>query len=147
MKCYAHLDAAAHASAVLFLQFQVRDDICTLLRVAHLKEHLGSRNQRARIGQPSVQGRFIPRQSGGHEGLGVRVISYAPRTAADNAAMSGAQIIIIDGMARLACLIQRFTSNRIADHAFHCCKRAAGNEGARRNNARCEAVGKSVSFH
>jgi hypothetical protein len=132
---------------VLFLQFQVRDDICALLRVAYLKEHLGSRNQRARIGQPSVQGRFIPRQPGGHEGLGVRVISNAARAAADNAAMFGAQIIIIEGMARLACVIQRFTPNRIAGHAFDRCERATGNEDACRDNARCEAVGKSLSFH
>jgi hypothetical protein len=51
--------------------------------------------------------------------------------------MFGAQIIIIEGMARLACVIKRFTPNRVADHAFDRCERAAGNDDAGRNSARC----------
>jgi hypothetical protein len=48
----------------LSLFFEEGDDICAVLRVAHLEEHLSPRNQRARIGQPPIQGCFIPRQAG-----------------------------------------------------------------------------------
>jgi hypothetical protein len=43
--------------------FEVRDDIRAGLCIVDLEEHLGTRNQVARVGQPSVQCCFIPSQT------------------------------------------------------------------------------------
>jgi hypothetical protein len=60
--------------------------------------------------------------------------------------VSRAQIIFIDGVARLARLIQRLTSGGIAIY-IHCRKRTTGDADTCRYRAYCEPADTSRSFH
>ena len=61
--CDARYLHGAPRRAVLFQFFQVGDDVYTSLRVVDLEEHLGARNEGARIRQPAVKCGFIPGQT------------------------------------------------------------------------------------
>jgi hypothetical protein len=68
--------------------------------------------------------------------------------AADDAAMPWAQIVVIDGVARLAGLIQGLAPNRVALAAvFHCRKRTGRYAHAQCQHAGGRAAKISRSFH
>jgi len=114
---------------------QIGDDVRACLRVVDPEEHPGSGNQCTGVGEPAIERRFIPGQAGILQRRRVGVILQAACPAPDHAAMSRAQIILIDGVAGLAALVQGLAVAGIANEcAIRQCRRRCrgGNKG------RCE---------
>ena len=121
--------------------FEIGNDVCTRLRVVYLEKHLGTRNQRAGVCEPAIQCQLIPSQTRIPQRRRVGIILNASRSPPDNSTMPGTQIIVIDGMASLASLIQHLAVGGIAIQPdIHRWWRRAGDCGCYEERAREDAT-------
>ena len=93
---------------------QIGDDVGPILSAGHCEEHLCSRYQRLRIGQPTIESFAIPDNMGVLHSRRVRIAGHGPGHTPDDAAMPRPHIILIEGVTSHARLVNRLTVSRIA---------------------------------
>jgi len=97
----------------LFELLQVSDDVGALMRIVDLEVHFGARHELARIGQPAVERGFVPGQTRILEGRGISIVLDGSSSTPDDAAMLRPQVVVVDGVASSAGLIERFAMHRV----------------------------------
>lgn len=93
---------------------QVGDDVGPILSAGHREEHLCSRYQPLRIGQPTIESFAIPDNMGVPQSWRVRIAGHDPGHTPDNAPMPRPHIVLIEGVTSHARLVDRLTVSRIA---------------------------------
>src|ERR1700691_4573539 len=129
------LNRRAPPEGALFVALlEVSDHIGPVLRVVQVKEHLGAGRDSLRVGKPLVERLLVPNDIGRFERVRIVVVGQRGGLAPEHAAMTRADVVLVERMAVLAGFVERLAARRVAGRPGPRCPGERGRDRAGEHN-------------